>query len=159
MWNVSGITGAAPVWVEIMNRLHHDQTSSAPALPPGVVAGALPGGKGRREWFLRGTEAAVVAGLARAGSRITYPAPETVIALDPDIPAEDQKVFFEANPVDDRLHWALDGESIGSAGTLVLWTPKSGKHTLALVDSSGHALDSITFEVRGNLISALVAAV
>jgi penicillin-binding protein 1C len=155
MWNVSGITGAAPVWVEIMNQLHRDQTSSAPAPLPGVVAGAIPGSKGRREWFLRGTEAAVVAGLARSGSRIAYPAPGTVIAFDPDIPSEDQKVFFEAEPKDDRLHWVLDGESIGSAGKLFLWTPKSGKHTLALLDSSGHALDSIAFEVRGNHTSVV----
>ena len=30
MWNVSGITGAAPVWIEIMNWLRRDSTSSAP---------------------------------------------------------------------------------------------------------------------------------
>jgi penicillin-binding protein 1C len=37
MWNVSGITGAAPVWVEIMNWLHKDSTSNAPKPPSGVV--------------------------------------------------------------------------------------------------------------------------
>jgi len=33
MWNVSGITGAAPVWVEIMNRLHASRASSLQCLP------------------------------------------------------------------------------------------------------------------------------
>ena len=148
MWNVSGITGATPVWVEIMNWLHRSHTSSAPHPPPGVAAGQA-GGNSRREWFIRGTEEAVLPGAANPRFRITYPATGTIIALDPDIPSEDQKLFFEAEPKDDRLHWVLDGRSIGSAGTLLLWTPARGRHELVLVDAAGHTLDSVTFEVRG----------
>ena len=148
MWNVSGITGAAPVWVEIMNWLHRSHTSSAPHPPPGVAAGQA-GGNSRREWFIRGTEEAVLPGAANPRFRITYPATGTIIALDPDIPSEDHKLFFEAEPKDDRLHWVLDGRSIGSAGTLLLWTPARGRHELVLVDAAGHTLDSVTFEVRG----------
>ena len=48
MWNVSGVAGAAPVWVEIMNRLHEDRTSRAPAAAAGsrssVSCGRLPQG-------------------------------------------------------------------------------------------------------------------
>ncbi|MBZ5497324.1 MAG: penicillin-binding protein 1C [Acidobacteriia bacterium] len=149
MWNVSGITGAAPVWVEIMNRLHRDQSSSAPQPPPGVVAREAPAGNGHREWFIRGTEMAVAPGAANPGIRIAYPSPGTVVALDPDIPPEKQKLFFEAQPRDDRLHWVLDGQVLGGAGTLLLWAPTRGKHALALVDLSDRTLDSVTFEVRG----------
>ncbi len=148
MWNVSGITGAAPVWVEIMSRLHRDQTSREPAPPPGVLSAPIPG-NGRREWFVSGTEGAVLPGLATSGSRIVYPAPGTVIALDPDIPPGDQKVFFEAQPKDSRLHWVLDGNSVGDAGSLFLWAPVRGKHTLSLADSGGRIIDSLVFEVRG----------
>ncbi len=151
MWNVSGITGAAPVWVEIMNWLHRDRTSSPPSPPPGILAHAALGDRAGNEWFIRGTELAVVPGEAISGFRIAYPATGTVVAMDPDIPAEEQKLFFEAQPQNDQLHWVLDGHPIGGAGALLLWTPMRGKHILTLVDSSERALDSITFEVRGHL--------
>ncbi len=149
MWNVSGISGAAPVWVEIMNWLHRSGTSTEPKPPAGVVASNSPEGDGRREWFIRGTENAVLAGEANHGFRILYPAPGTIVALDPDIPPEDQRLFFEADPKDERLRWALDGHTIGSAGALLLWTPVRGKHSLALIDGTGHTVDTVTFEVRG----------
>ena len=149
MWNVSGITGAAPVWVEIMNWLHRSRTSTAPKPPADVVAREMPEGSGHHEWFIRGTEMAVVSGAPTAGFRIAYPAAGAVVALDPDIPAEEQKLFFEARPKAESLRWILDGNSIGDAGRLLLWTPVRGKHSVALVDGAGRVLDTVTFEVRG----------
>jgi penicillin-binding protein 1C len=151
MWNVSGISGAAPVWVEIMNWLHRDRTSKAPEAPKGVLAAQTPGAQRRKEWFIRGTENAVLTGTAGPGFRIVYPAAGTIFALDPDIPSEDQKLFFEAQPKDSLLHWVLDGQPIGSAGALLLWTPISGKHALTLADGSGRVVDSVSFEVRGRI--------
>lgn len=79
------------------------------------------------EWFIRGTETAVVREAeAQTNFRIVYPAPETVIALDPDIPLEQQKVFFEAAPEGNTLQWSLDGQPAGLAGAVLLWTPQSG---------------------------------
>jgi penicillin-binding protein 1C len=106
-------------------------------------------GSGRQEWFLRGTENAVVEETASPGFRILYPADGTVVALDPDIPTADQRLFFEAQPREDRLRWLLDGQWLGGAGSLVLWPPARGKHKLALIDASGRTLDSVFFEVRG----------
>jgi penicillin-binding protein 1C len=151
MWNVSGISGAAPVWVEIMNWLHRNRTSSAPKPPPGLLAQVTAGESSRQEWFIQGTENAVLPGTAAMGFRIVYPASGTIFALDPDIPAEDQKLFFEAQPKDNLLRWVLDGRQIGDAGELFLWTPVRGKHALALIDASKRTVDSITFEVRGNI--------
>jgi penicillin-binding protein 1C len=154
MWNVSGVAGAAPVWVEIMNRLHRSTQSAAPATPVEVVeqkvmlAGS---GRQRREWFLRGTETAVVAAApAGISPRIVYPAGGTVIALDPDIPADSQKLFFEASPGATDLQWKLNGLSLGPADSIFLWTPNRGKYSLALVDRSGRTIDAVDFEVRGN---------
>ena len=98
MHDVSGTTGAAPVWAELMNFLHARQPSLQAPPPPGLVqvevrfaqapAGAGDeGGRGglsawleapRREWFLAGTEQAVfearspsVVALAGAGPGAT----------------------------------------------------------------------------------------
>lgn len=162
MWNVSGITGAAPVWVEIMNWLHHNQPSFAPKPPRRVVGKHVDfadSDQSRLEWFIRGTETAEVqAASGPANFRIVYPASGTIIALDPDIPEDQQKVFFESQPADQNLRWSLDGEDIGSAGRILLWTPVGGKHTLALVDSSRHVLDSVSFVVRGSLVTTSAGA-
>ena len=60
MRNVSGVTGAAPVWREVMAWLHGAVPSAPPAAPAGVVAApvAFPGAvePARLEWFLAGTE-------------------------------------------------------------------------------------------------------
>ena len=34
MWNVSGVTGAAPIWVEMMNFLHRNEPSPKKRHPP-----------------------------------------------------------------------------------------------------------------------------
>ncbi len=149
MWNVSGITGAAPVWVEVMNWLHRNRTSRAPKPPPGIMAMVVSPNSGRQEWFLKGTEQAIVPGEEDPGLHIVYPPTGTIVALDPDIPIQEQRMFFEARPHDDRLRWLLDGQDIGGAGALLLWAPVRGKHKLALVGASARTLDSVTFEVRG----------
>jgi penicillin-binding protein 1C len=155
MWNVTGITGAAPVWVEIMNWLHRDGSSREPEAPPGVVCRDVEfshSGRSRRECFIEGTETTVVQETAASVRiKIAYPASGTVIALDPDIPAAQQRLFLEAEPRDDRLRWVLDDEVLGSAGSLVLWIPKVGPHTLALWDKTGRVLDSVVFQVRGRV--------
>jgi penicillin-binding protein 1C len=155
MWNVSGMTGAAPVWVAIMDWLHRNQPSRAPEPPQGIVSSVVENvssGTVRREWFLKGTETAHVSeAAAQANFRIVYPPPATVIALDPDIPVEDQRVLFEATPSGVALQWVLDGQLLGSADSPFLWFPTSGRHTLILADSAQRIYDSSAFEVRGSL--------
>jgi len=57
MRDVSGISGAAPVWREVMAWLHRATPSDPPAAPPGIVRAAVPRA-GEAEWFLAGTEPA-----------------------------------------------------------------------------------------------------
>lgn len=83
-----------------------------------------------------------------AGCRIAYPADGTVIALDPDIPPEEQKVFFEARPASPGLRWLLNGREVGRAGRLQSWAPQRRAFRLALVDGAERTLDTITFVVR-----------
>jgi len=154
MRNVSGITGAAPIWVEIMSWLHRSSPSAAPIPPPGVLsrpvrlAGAAEAA--RVEWFLRGTEPADRDSTA-AGERprITSPVTGTVVALDPDIPVRRQRMVLEATGMLAALEWRVDGTPAGPGGGLVVWEPTPGRHTVTLVDATDRVVDTVSFEVRG----------
>ena len=104
----------------------------------------------RVEWFLAGTEPQTAAQLLATGHpRIVAPAPGTIIALDPDIPASRQRMVFEAQDGGGSARWVLDGTDLGYDGDLVVWKPEPGTHNLSLVDEGGQLHDRITFEVRG----------
>ena len=151
MWNVSGISGSAPVWVEIMNRLHYSgrNNNETPASPPaGLIYSASVNEPGRSEWFIRGTESVMSPGTVKSPARIVYPADAAIIAIDPNIPADDQKLFFEARADFGEFHWKLNGRTIGSADGLLLWTPVHGQYTLVLTDAQDRPLDEVRFEVR-----------
>jgi len=152
--NVSGITGAAPIWVEVMAWLHRATPSVAPAPPAGVVARLVdfPAGAeaGRMEWFLQGTEPAEAAPAPATGhARITAPVSGTVIALDPDIPPGRQRLVLEASGPVAGLRWLLDGHPLGAGGEAVAWEPVPGRHSAALVDAGQRLVDVVRFEVRG----------
>jgi penicillin-binding protein 1C len=136
-----------------MNWLHRNEVS-APKVPPvGVVPKKIDlslRGSPRVEWFIEGTEPNLMKPrIQEANHRILYPVSGTVIAQDPDIPAEQQRLFFQAQPPDPKLRWVLDGKGIGSAGSLQLWSPQPGKHALSLLDEKNHVVDSVNFHVRG----------
>jgi penicillin-binding protein 1C len=152
MWDVSGITGAAQVWAEVMNRLHAGEKGLIQEPPPGIIRQAIEhSGTLRKEWFMQGTEPAATLDLAgRTFQRIQYPAPGTIITLDPDIPESQQRVLFSAKERAKDHRWILNGKTLGSAGGGVAWKPRTGKYRLALVDKQGKVLDSVSFEVRGS---------
>jgi penicillin-binding protein 1C len=158
MHDVSGLAGAAPVWRELMDLLHGDAPSVAPRPPAGLVRVATSFARGaepaRDEWFLRGTEpGAAPPALAAPRARIVSPQPQTVLALDPDIPPALQRVGFEARghdgPGADPARWSLDGRDLGAATGIVLWALEPGRHRLELRSAGGRTLDAVAFEVRG----------
>ena len=213
MHDVSGTSGAAPVWATLMRELHRHETSRVPSPPDGVLrqqvdfgsvsettrlntpgAQALPerragtaddeGGHDtqrtgieapRQEWFLAGTEQrhfsppAMVSASndTRTGkgdgvhagrqdpdpsalpARIVAPAPDTIIALDPDIPPANQQLRLEASHgASTELHWFIDDQPVGQ-GARVGWMPLPGRHTITLRDARGGVLDVGRIEVRG----------
>ncbi|BEU21683.1 penicillin-binding protein 1C [Paraburkholderia sp. 22B1P] len=179
MWDVSGVTGAAPIWAAIVGYLHRRVPSVAPRVPAGVVQTRVrfDGNvePARNEWFVDGTQTQTV-GLAanaistgnatgianmprtsdktavsssNAAPHIGSPTDGTLFALDPDIPAARQRIVFE--------------RASGSSGRAnwrldgkplgrderVLWLPWPGRHVLELVNADGSSADSVRFEVRG----------
>ena len=157
MHDVSGVTGAAPVWIELVDYLHRRSASTQPPRPQSVIARHLDYEKdieaAREEYFVAGTEIDVVAakpaGTLRA--EIAYPRDGSIIALDPDIPDSVQRVRFVAAPQLPGQRWQLDGEMLGTPDKPVLWAPQAGRHDLVLVDATGEELDRVHFEVRGSV--------
>ena len=155
MLDVSGVTGAAPAWAEIMQWLHEDRPSHAPRAPAGVVTESIefvPAVEpARRGWFLAGTELSRVEVLGRgpATARISSPANGTTIALDPDIPAANQLVIVEGRGADASLGLYVDGRRLGSAEHPRRWRPVPGDHRVELRTADGRVRDSAGFTVRG----------
>ena len=155
MHDVSGVSGAAPVWREVMDWLHRGKLrSEPPAAPAGVVAQTIrfePAVEPpRREWFIAGTERN--AGAQRhvsALARIAYPADGTVIALDPDIPPARQRLPLHLSAAAGTgWQWRMDGKPLGRADRPQSWLPHPGRHRLVLADAAGQELDAASFEVR-----------
>lgn len=161
MWDVSGTSGAAPVWAEVMGFLHAREPSRAPPAPTGVVQVPVRFGSEleapRSEWFIAGTEQHLFAPDATAadtGNRITSPADGSIIAIDPDIPPNRQRVRFEAQG--QGLQWRIDGK-VFARGNQAQWMPWPGRHVVELTDGRGEVLDRIRVEVRGAGVLAPVA--
>jgi penicillin-binding protein 1C len=155
MRDVSGVTGAAPVWLDIMRDLHARTPSTPPPVPPGIVATqvsfAPPVEPARREYFLAGTQTARVELLAAAdaAARIVSPANGALVALDPDIPPHNQRVLFQSRHPDAALQFWLDGRAVGSAAGVARWAPRPGSHRLELRSADGRIRDAVRFAVRG----------
>ncbi|WP_404300122.1 penicillin-binding protein 1C [Alicycliphilus denitrificans] len=171
MHDVSGTSGAAPIWAAVMQFLHSHEPSRAPRPPAGVLRQqvAFAGGDrpeaARQEWFVRGTQQAVFAIDKEAVSahtqsagaqkhsnpdvpaRILAPAPGSIIALDPDIPPAHQRLHFQATG-GPGLRWRIDGRPAGQ-GAALAWLPWPGRHRVELLDVRGQRLDQVHIEVRG----------
>ena len=173
MWDVSGTTGAAPIWAAVMAYLHRNQPGNPPAPPSGLIRQAVEFSDGsgapleaaRSEWFIAGTEQAhfalaatdrSTAGAALSlgvAARIASPTSGTILAIDPDIPPQAQRVMLRADTlgIQRDLTWRIDGKILAHGG-LVHWMPWPGKHLVTLTDAQGVTLDSIRLEVRGATI-------
>jgi len=153
MWDVSGVTGAAPVWRDVMDYLQRGAPAQPPQAPRGLVRRQVrfqPAVESpREEWFVAGTETAEVQLVASAQRtpRILYPADASILALDPDIPVERQRVLFEAQAAA-GLQWQLDGKLLGPADRSYSWQPTPGPHELMLTDGDA-VMARTTFHVRG----------
>jgi penicillin-binding protein 1C len=166
MWDVSGTTGAAPIWAAVMNFLHAQQSSQPPKPPPGMVHQRVKfeGNQTeatREEWFIAGTEQATFATASQDKSalakvaRITSPTNGSIIALDPDIPPQRQRLTLQAQG--HKLRWLLDGKPLAQ-GNQALWLPWPGRHTLQITDAQGKVLDEVKLEVRGAGVKKAAAA-
>jgi penicillin-binding protein 1C len=165
MWAVSGTTGAAPIWRAVMDQLHKrhpdPQASQSPAAPAGLVQQPVRFERQleppRAEWFITGTEQAEIRLASQAGAARTLihaPSDRTIVALDPDIPPQAQKLSLATVPgVSRKWSWRLDGKRLGPAINTA-WPMWPGKHLLELVDTGNQVMETVHFEVRGAQVAA-----
>ena len=152
MHNVSGVSGAAPVWQTLVRHLHEGRPSLWPAAPAGVVNAKVgfdaQREPARNEVFIAGTEQPQQrASTQLSGAQvfgITSPRDGSIFALDPDMPPAAQRIRFEG----EAGVWILDGRRLGS-GPHKSWAPWPGRHTLKLLGRDGAPLQTVRFEVRG----------
>jgi penicillin-binding protein 1C len=157
MWDISGVTAAAPIWRDLVHYLHRDKPSRQQAAPAGLLEREVKMDSAvesaHKEWFISGTEPGdlnIHSNFSNARTpRIAYPGKGTLIALDPDIPSGRQWVEFSASVQAKGLRWELDGEVLKIEDGQTLWQPVFGKHQLILQDANGQELDRVQFEVRG----------
>ncbi|MBU6281629.1 penicillin-binding protein 1C [bacterium] len=152
MHDVSGVSGAAPAWQEIVGLLQAGLVDERPAPPPGLVRRRVRFGSEpeRDEWFLAGTEpGSHLVETARPIARIESPVDDGVFAIDPDAPSDRQRIVLDSSGAPPGASWRMDGEGLGEAERLLLWEPRPGRHRLELADPGGRVLDRVAFEVRG----------
>jgi penicillin-binding protein 1C len=170
MHNVTGITGAGPIWADVMEAAATKLGAGKPGAPPANllkrhIQFASRDGQveaGRDEWFLHGTEPASALIAARsessAGARIIMPTDGTIIALDPDIPAANQRVQLKSGDAARAGCWTVNDEPLGCSAAPVPWSPAAGNAVVKLMDAEGKELDRVNVVVRGALLIADRAA-
>jgi penicillin-binding protein 1C len=154
MRDVSGVAGAAPVWLEIMNYLHRGRTSRQPRAPAGIVKVAVDFRGSmehhREEWFISGTEMAapVTPDTRYARPSIRYPVEGMVISIDPDIPEESNAVPFEFGPPLAGCRWLINEVETGVHSPRYLWKTERGTFVVSIVDEKNREVDRVKFTVR-----------
>lgn len=162
MQNVLGVSGAGPIWHDMMRYLHRQLPSQAPQQPLQLVAQAVEfvglDEAPRVEYFLPGTELQQVIALSSQAQqdarpiKIQSPVDGTILALDPDIPEAVQQLVLKAQvtPQDSRvvaLRWYIDGVEIGR-GAQSEWSLQRGRYRISLKAQDEELLDEVTVFVR-----------
>jgi penicillin-binding protein 1C len=173
MWDVSGITGAAPVWRDIIEHLHQSRHSQQPAAPAGLLLQQVryqPAIESpRQDWVILPRQAAqtaanqtasqtanqnvnqtIVVNVTPSSATLIAPPDSAIIAPDPDIPQQRQALLLQSGG-SGKSCLLLDDRPVAACGKskALVPLPLPGKHKLTLTDAHGKLLDTHTFEVRG----------
>ena len=136
MKDVSGVSGAAPLWRKVMDELHANTGSH---IPQAVAAIKLPE-----------LDLAVAKTKTQNASlvHIAYPSDQAVLAYDPEIPVSRQKVLFRVDGASDAASWFVNGKKVAALGKPYFWPVERGKFKLEVRNAKDEPLDSIQFLVK-----------
>jgi penicillin-binding protein 1C len=154
MKSVSGTSGAAPVWHDVMMALHSGRPGGAPVPPAGIARKPVRFETGieapRLDWFVDGTAQAIFGSAPQLSRRphISNPVSGSIFALDPDIPPEKQRLAVTVSGELAGHRLLLDKRDIGDAASRPLIMAGPGAHRLMLIDPSGKVVDQALFTIR-----------
>jgi len=149
MRDVSGVSGAGPIWREVMEELHYETPSKKPLPPQGVVYSKL-----KNSYYESGMELIEdeVNSFRNHNQSIPFkiesPTDSAIFAYDYDIPKSQQRILFRLNKYDQNLIWVLNGKRLENARDALLWNVEKGIFILELIDKNEKTIDKINFEVR-----------
>lgn len=126
MWGVSGLSGAAPIWRELMIALHNERPNiqTTHYLPPEKPL------------------------LQRSMSRIRYPVHDMMIAYDPDIPSTSQKLPIEIENPQPHQNVFINNKILGPSKEFLVFPLRRGQFHIQLKTSQGKLVDEATYQVR-----------
>jgi penicillin-binding protein 1C len=169
MHNVTGVSGAGPIWADVMEAAaQRFGAGAAPKSPSALVKRRIEFTSeqarieaGRDEFFIRGTEPAASGNNARIaiaareatsqGARIVSPTDGAIIAIDPDIPTANQRIALKSGDTAQANCWEINGERLGCSEKTIAWSPSDSAHeknTIRLLDAKGEERDRVTLYVR-----------
>ncbi len=126
MWNVSGVTGAAPMWSRMMLALH----PTTPETPELIFEKPAPSLQ------------------KKSLTRIHYPVDDLVVGLDPDIPLRLQRVPVEIENPQRGQKVFINGKLLGRAQKDLFWQPIRGRFKFELRSADQKLLDQVQIQVR-----------
>ena len=142
MWNVTGISGAAPIFSHMVSYLHQKKASVAPTAPSKLI-------RINDDYYLPGTEPKSDESLLLSSTSVAsilFPQNGSQFAYDPEIPLKNQKVLFQSSR--DGLHWKLNGRELSETEIKDGFSPtKQGKFNLELWDEK-QKRDEVSFYVK-----------
>ena len=161
MHDVSGVSGAGPIWHELMSRLHQSTPSHQPPEPAALRHSQVKFQDdlepARHDYFVGDTVVTRVqlvqdgAQSPQGAPKIVAPVSRTILALDPDIPSDNQRMWLRAGSVNaeqaSKLSWRVGTRTVGHGAELA-WEPWPGEHRIELLDGNKHVLDTVYLEVR-----------
>ncbi len=154
MHDVSGVSGAAPVWHDVLVALQRGRARSPSSPPSGVEPADIRFTPAleppRREWFLAGTRMTRVRAIPVRSrvARLLSPANGMIVAIDPDIPLRAQRIPVRAQGASAGMMIRYNDSILGPASQALFLTPVPGAHRLALLDAQGRELDRAWVTVR-----------
>lgn len=115
MWNVLGVSGAAPIWRKTMTYLQEH----------------FPEGKAKKQDSMMADVLTQPESYPRP--RVIYPQDGMILAIDPAIPEKHQQMpLLLESKLAENLAWKVDGVMRKVTAEPVLWAPRIGRHTFEL---------------------------